>query len=364
MFDTIWRWGSGMGRSPYRAPASSSVTVELGPDDDFSLGGVIYEWDRQGAQSIYREAFNHSRAPVPSDGVRPGRYALQQGQIRLEFVIDVLVGPEAGADPDLTITNVDKFGDQLRVHVFNNASDMPEPVDITVHWVRVGASEIVGSQTWQDVQIPSGARRILQTSEPVGDIGGMIFVLDPNEAVPDGNRGNNTYETPLTMRVEFMEVWGAHCSETGCSIFDCDSEWVFKFWAGYGPSESDISWVAYHVRYPSSGKLVKCNAGACEGHASSDEDWIMEGDPRYTFDFEMPAAQNLYVMVTGTELDVWTDDDAFSTPLYEYYPRDNWGAREDSYRNSLEAESSCGDAFCQECREGNVWARWRISRVE
>jgi hypothetical protein len=289
---------------------------------------------------------------------------LQQGQIRLEFVIDVLVGPEAGADPDLTITNVDKFGDQLRVHVFNNASDMLEPVDITVHWVRVGASEIVGSQTWQDVQIPSGARRILQTSEPVGDIGGMIFVLDPNEAVPDGNRGNNTYETPLTMRVEFLEVWGAHCSETGCSIFDCDSEWVFKFWAGYGPSESDISWVAYHVRYPSSGKLVKCNAGACEGHASSDEDWIMEGDPRYTFDFEMPAAQNLYVMVTGTELDVWTDDDAFSTPLYEYYPRDNWGAREDSYRNSLEAEESCGDAFCQVCREGNVWARWRISRVE
>jgi hypothetical protein len=366
MFDTIWWWGSGMGghSSPYWAPDTNSVTVELGPDDDFTLGGVIYEWDRAGTSYVYREAFNHSRPPMPGSAVRPGRYALQQGQIRLLFSIDVLVGPEAGAEPDLTITNVDKAGDQLRVHVFNNASDMPAPADITVHWVRVGSSEIVGTRTWEDVQIPSGGSRILQSGEPVDEIGGMLFVLDPNEQVPDGNRGNNTFETPLTMRVEFLEVFGGHCSESGCSIFDCDSEWAFKLWAGYGPSEDDISWVAFHERFPSSGKLVTCSHDACMGHASSDEDWVMEGDARYTFEFEMPAAENVYVLVTATELDVWTSDDQFASPIYQYAPRDNWGARSDPYEGWLAAERDCNDAFCTVCREGNVWARWRITRVE
>jgi hypothetical protein len=85
---------------------------------------------------------------------------------------------------------------QLRIHVFNNASDMATPADITVHWVPVNSGTVVDSITWEDVQIPSGGSRILQTSQDVGEIGGMIFVLDPDEAIPDGNRGNNTFETP------------------------------------------------------------------------------------------------------------------------------------------------------------------------
>jgi hypothetical protein len=271
------------------------------------------------------------------------------------------VGPE----PDLTITNVDKIGDQLRVHVFNNASDMTEPADITVHWVPVGSGTAVDSRTWEGVQIPSGGSRILQSGEPVGAIGGMIFVLDPDQVVPDGNRGNNSFETPLRMRVEFLRVGAGHCSESGCSIFDCDSEWKFNFWAGYGPSESEISWVAFNERFPrGDDHLLACGHDACMYKDSPEEDYIMEGDDRYTFEFDMPAAENVYVRVTATELDFWTSDDQFASPLYQYYPRDNWGARPDYYSGSLAAEESCGDAFCSACGSNSVWARWRITIVE
>jgi hypothetical protein len=139
---------------------------------------------------------------------------------------------------------------------------------------------------------------------------------------------------------------------------------VFKLWAGYGPSESDISWVGFHERFPRSGELVRCGHDICMWRDSPSEDWRMEGDERYTFEFEMPAAENVYVKVTATELDFWTSDDRFTSPLYQYASRDNWGARDDPHSGSLEAERSCNDAFCFRCREDNVWARWRITKVE
>jgi len=89
----------------------------------------------------------------------------------------------------------------------------------------------------------------------------------------------------------------------------------------------------------------------------------MEGDARYTVEFEMPAAQNVYVLATATELDFWTSDDHFTFPIYQYAPRDSWGARSDPYTGSLEAERDCNDALCFTCRENSVWARWRITRV-
>jgi hypothetical protein len=364
MFDTIWWWGAGMGSSPYYAPASNSVTVELGPDDDFTFGAVLHEWDREGTWPVYRTFYNRSRDPVSSDMLRPGRFALQDGSVRIEVLIDVLVGPEVGPEPDLTITNVDKAGDQLRVHVFNNASDMTEPRDITVHWVPVGSGTVADSRTWEGVQIPSGGSRILQSGEPVGAIGGMIFVLDPDENVPDLNRGNNTFETPLRMRVEFLQVAAPRCSESSCSIFDCDAEWVYNFWAGYGPSESEVSWIAHNVRFPGSGHLETCGHSACEYEESAPEDFVMEGDERYTFEFDMPASENLYVVLHATELDFWTSDDSFYSPYYTYYPRDNWGAREEAYTGSAPPSEECNDAFCSDCRGDSVWGRWRITIVE
>jgi hypothetical protein len=363
IFDQIWVWITGSMSSPYRAPDRNYVTIELGPDDDLTFGGYIYDADTGNPSDTLFDG----RHTIPAGEVRPGRYTIWDRNIELTVLIDVIVGPEAGPEPDLTITNVDihEPSGQLRVHVFNNASDMAEPADITVHWVPVGSGTVVDSRTWEDVQIPSGGSRILQSGELVeGGIGGMIFVLDPNEAIPDGNRGNNTFEVPLRMRVEFLEARGPHCSESGCSIFDCDSEWVFSLWAGYGPSESDVSWVAYHERFPSSGDLVACAHDACMGHAASDADWIMEGDDRYVFEFEMSASDNVYVLVTGYESDVWTSDDPFASPIYQYTPRDNWGAGSDPYTGYLLPESGCNDAFCSECGDSSVRARWRITKAE
>jgi len=361
IFDQIWTWIAGSMSSPYRAPEHNYVTVELGPHDDLTFGGHIYDADTGNPSDTL---FN-GRLTLPSGEARPGTYTIRDRNITLTVLVDVIVGPEAGPEPDLTITNVDRHepSGQLRVHVFNNAADMVEPADVTVHWVRVNSAEVVGSFTWQNVQIPSGGSRILQSSTPVSEIGGMVFVLDPGGVVPDGNRGNNTFEVPLVMRIEFLAVGAPHCSESGCSIFDCDSEWMFNLWAGHGVSEDDISWVAFHERFPPSGDLVSCSHDACMGHASSDADWIMEGNGRYTFEFEMPANDNVYVKITGYELDVWTSDDPFASPFYRYTYQDNWGARADPYTGNLVATSGCNDALCSECGNQSVWARWRISRV-
>jgi hypothetical protein len=59
---------------------------------------------------------------------------------------------------------------------------------------------------------------------------------------------------------------------------------------------------------------------------------------------------------------VWTSDDPFASPLYAYFPRDGWGAGAEPHTGYLEAESGCNDALCIECRENNVWVRWRITR--
>ncbi|MFP4343384.1 MAG: thrombospondin type 3 repeat-containing protein [Anaerolineales bacterium] len=361
IFDQIWTWVQGSMSSPYRAPDRDYVTVELGPGDDLTFGGYIYDADTGNPSDTLFDG----QLTLPAAEVRPGRYFVRDRSIALQVLVDVIVGPEVGAEPDLTITNVDLYEGQLRVHVFNNASDMAAPADLTVHWVPVNSGTVVGSRTWEDVQIPSGGSRILQSGEPVdGGIGGLIFVLDPGEAIPDGNRGNNAFETPLRMRVEFLEAFAPHCSESGCSIFDCDSEWVFKLWAGYGPSESDISWTAFNERFPRSDELVACSHEACMGHDSPDSAWVMEGDGRYTFEFDMPAAENLYVKVTGYESDVWTSDDPFASPLYPYFPRDGWGAGAGTHTGYLEAESGCNDALCTECRENNVWVSWRITMAQ
>jgi hypothetical protein len=361
IFDQLWTWIAGSMSSPYRAPDRNYVTLELGPDDDLTFGGYIYDADTGNPSDTLFDG----RRTIPAGEVRPGRYTIWDRNIELTVLVDVIVGPEVGAEPDLTITNVDLHepSGQLRVHVFNNAADMSAPADLTVHWVPVNSGTVVDSRTWEEIEIPSGGSRILQSGEPVeGGIGGLIFVLDPDEAVPDGNRGNNVFETPLRTRVEFLEASAPHCSESGCSIFDCDSEWVFKLWAGYGSSESDISWIAFHERFPRSDELVACGHDACMGHDSPDSAWVMEGDGRYTFEFDMPATETLYVQVTGYESDVWTSDDPFASPLYAYFPRDGWGAGAEPHTGYLEAESGCNDALCIECRENNVWVRWRITR--
>jgi hypothetical protein len=90
----------------------------------------------------------------------------------------------------------------------------------------------------------------------------------------------------------------------------------------------------------------------------------MEGDERYSYEFDMPASENVYVKVHATELDFWTSDDQFASPLHTYYARDNWGVRPEHYGTDILAERSCNDAFCSDCQDSSVWAQWRITKVE
>jgi hypothetical protein len=362
IFDQVRTWILGSMSSPYHVPDHNYVTVELGPEDDLIFGGVILDIDAYNCDTLFR-----GQHTIRAGEIRPGRYTIWDRNIRLTVLVDMLVGPEVGPNPDLTITNVDvhEASGQMRVHVFNNASDMPAPADVTVHWVRVGTTEVVDSYTWQNVQIPSGGRRILQTSESVGPTGGMLFVLDPNEAIPDENRGNNTFETPVAIRFEFLEVGkvGA-CNDAVCWLFDCDGEFIFKLWVGYGPSADGIVWVGRNLRFPREKTLTCCGHDICRSWESPDEAWIMAGDDRYAFEFSIPAGQNLYVIAQGEENDPAPErDDPLGRIFVEYTPSQNWGARPDEHEaHSPSEEISCDDLGCYKCRYG-FRVNWLITRL-
>lgn len=363
IFDQVNTWVSGINNATvYSAPEHDWVTVELAPGDDLTVGGFIGDGDR--GTNPDDTLFAGSRT-VAADDIRPGTYRVSDRNIELTVLVEVIVGPEVGPEPDLTLTGVWRGADnELNVQVFNNAASMAEPTDLTVEWMDIATGSVVDSQTWRDVQLGSGATRTLQTTDPVAGIGGMHFVLDSGG--PDGNPANDTLDTPVTMRVEFLEVSEANCSEISCSIFHCHRNWTYAFWAGFGPARDTITWDAFHVPFPSSGDLYACTHEVCDQLANPAEDWIAEGDPSYTFDFEVPATENVYVMATAAELDVTTDDDPFATLLSEYLPAAEWGARATPWESDLLATRPCDDgSLCNECYEGvGGTVGWRITRVD
>jgi hypothetical protein len=354
----------GAGCPSYSAPESASVEVPLGPDDDLTISGLIMDLDGNADDTLFE-----GQVTIASEDVEPGRYTLRDRNIELSFWIDVVVGPEAGELPDLTITDVDLHGGppgQLRIQVFNSAAPMMHE-NLTVRIVRRSTDEVLAQTTWRDITIPSGGFAPLQTLETFDTTGDLRVIVDPDNGIPEMNDGNNTYETPVRMRVEFLEARVPRfCNE---SAFNCRSEHVFHLWAGHGPDGGDIKWVGHNVRFPEHGQLYACTLHPfCEDDASPPEDWRMEGDPHYTFEFEMPASDHLYVMVTGEEQDSLSMDDSLGDVFVEYAPDANWGAGSGVPANQDHAGSHgertfCDEATCDECPDG-LSARWRIYRVE
>jgi hypothetical protein len=92
--------------------------------------------------------------------------------------------------------------------------------------------------------------------------------------------------------------------------------------------------------------------------------WSLEGEERYTFGFEMPAADNLYVMMAGYEHDT-TRTQSMGRIEMEYGPDVNYGHRDEAHS----ARSSGPGAY--ECEQSEpigpeyfgFGARWRITRV-
>lgn len=357
IFDTIETWMLGSMFSPYHAPDQNWVTVELAPGDDLTIGAQILDADE--GSNPTDTVFSAQRT-MAADDVRPGTYRISDRNVVLTVRLDVIVGAEVGDLPDLAVTGVDADLGQMRIHVVNSAAAMTEPADLTVEWTDLVTGEQIGAETWRDVQIPSGGERTLVVAE-VSAVGGLRVVLDPEGRVPDGTPANNTYETPVVMRVEFLGASGSPCSEIEDAHYG--SEWAFAFWAGHGMSESDVLWVGYNVRFPIEGEVKVCTDVSidCMPTAGGTTTW---GDPRYTFDVQVPATETLYVSATGTEVDTVSDDDPFATERHAYGPAEGWGAREAEYTEPLHATSACDDTGCEACGEEDVTATWRITRAD
>jgi len=341
-------------------PDNNALTVELGPGDSLTCGGQVE--DRNGI------LFDSEMTLEPYE-IAPGEYLMHNREITLRVLIDVLVGPEAGGGryPDLTITNVRQAGSgRLAIHVFNNAAAFDGARPIAINVVRIDDGTRVGMFSWDGVRIPSGAEEVLVTEDLGLEPHNLRLIIDPDNAVaeaPPHGDGNNIYETPIVMRVEFLSVFAPHCNENSCSIFDCDSEFVFRLWTGHGPSRSEVEWVAHNVRFPSSGELVQCGHDICRDHASPAEDFEMEGDERYTYEFALPPSDNLYVMVGGTEIDHANLDDTLGYVEQSYDIYQNWGGRSGAYSGESGRDATaCDDTFCTRCPHG-LTASWRITRI-
>ncbi len=204
LFDWIWGELSVLcgepGCPPYYVPESSTVTIELGPDDDLTFGGVIYEWDYEPGSYIYYTAFNQART-IPADEIEDVRpnvyYTLTDGPISLRVRLEVLASYEVGGTkPDLTITAVTTHepSGQLRIHVRNtNASMANQTVGVAL--ARIATNELIGTYSWENVTISAGEERILQTSVPI-DSRGLRVIVDPDNRIDETNERNNIYETP------------------------------------------------------------------------------------------------------------------------------------------------------------------------
>jgi hypothetical protein len=344
---------------PYYAPESSTVTVELGPDDDLTFGGVIYEQDYR----TYGEVFNRSRTIAADDlqDIRPNLYyMLYDGPIALRVRLDVVSSYEVGGTkPDLTVTGVTTVGDEypgpLNIHVRNNNADMTNQ-RVTIALARIRTNELIGSYTWENVTIRAGEERMLQTSIPIEE-GGLRVMLDPDNLIEETNDGNNIYETPVVMRVEVTRLFVGSPCET---FLSCNTYHWFFMWVGHGPSRTQVQWVGDAARYPASGTI--------RHHTCSPEDnvdWLpaTEDPARYVFEFEMPADENLYISLAGHEDDVFSDDymghiDAAYTPSQQY------GARSEQYRASSTDVADCDDGITPlgwDYFGFEAW--WRITQV-
>jgi len=274
----------------------------------------------------------------------------------------VLEGPPCPL-PDLTPTDVTVHDGQLRIHVLNEGGPLRNE-EITVRFETLVSRALIDTVTWPPATIPSEGIRFLQTSEAVEHLP-LRVIVDPDDDIEELSEDNNAYGMPVAMRVEFLRVHAPFCNEWSCSIVSCDSEHVFYLWAGHGRTLSDANWVARSVYFPPEGGYLRATCGHQCGSGSPSEAWRMEGDERYTFEFEVPPSENLYVKVAGQEVDHGpTDWDSLGQVESGYTPAQNWGARDEPYEATYDRETSCDDPFCSECRAGaGLWARWRITRV-
>ncbi len=194
--DTEARSCIGSGCTYNFAPSVNSLEVAIGPREALTFGANI--WKYAGGSSLSSSVFEGS-AFIPAGNIVPGEYVVYDNGINMTVLIDVLVGPEAGGPdylPDLIITDItaNETSGQIRIHVFNNASDLIDQ-SVTVNLVRMSTNEQIDLLTWHNVTIPSGSSQILQSGELILEPYDLRAIVDPDNVIEETDVRNNYYET-------------------------------------------------------------------------------------------------------------------------------------------------------------------------
>ncbi len=342
----------GSGCSGNYAPSTNYLELELGPREALTFGANI----RKEGGGV---AFDGS-GTIPAGEIVPGEYVVYDNGINMTVLIDVLIGPEAGDLPDLTISSIgpdEDFGG-TRVEVFNNAADIVD-TDIDVSLFRISTGELISTHTMMFATIPSGSSRstTFMETEPHD----VRAVVDIDDEIEEMDETNNTFETPVRMRVEFVQLRGGDPCE---NALQQEAEFWFRMWVGHRPPGGEVSWVG-QSRYPETdGDTVDVRFHEDGVVGVTDPIWSLEGDPTYIFEFDMPLTDNLVILADGYEDDSGlAADDYLGNVFEEYSGAENFGHNEERYYSRSEGFYDCPDGppMGYDFRGFHFW--WRITRV-
>ncbi len=351
----------GAGCTSNYAPSTSSLEADLSSRESLTFGASI--WTERDGRLF--EAFE----TIPAGEIVPGPYTVSNNGIDLTVLIDVLVGPEAGGEenlPDLVVTGVSRDEDtgQLRIEIFNNAADLIRE-DIPISIVRMSTGEQLILKTWEDVTIPSGSGVTLMAADVVLDSPyDLRIMVDPVDPAGDGgiretNELNNIYETPVLMRVHVnaFRVWQP-CE----SFLDAtqSAEFRFRVWVSHRSPEGDVTLVR-EVNHPWAGTLEYYWGEIPSLHIG---EWDLQDNPRFDFEFEMPADHTLTIRADGYEDDPGDSTDDYAGWIMESYGQEqNYGDSDGEYEIVGQDWHECHDGTPLGWDENTFLMRYTITRI-
>jgi len=355
------------------------VTVGAGAGDTLSIFGRIREYD---SRTRYTTLFDARQEIAFENLVLPSRSTFGDGGHTVTVLIEEIPGASAGGGrqgstlspdrlydrfirkSDLTITGVMSgrrvrrdAPSRLEIYVSNRGGDLNDR-DVNVRLEALDSGELIEEIADRNVTIAGGERRTFVTNE-YHQRHNLRIVVDPDNAIDERDEDNNEYATPVRMRVEFLYASQYDCNESSFFI-GSDSEHFFSVKAGHGHTFSDMLGQGNGALHPPDGYLERHINRSLD---SPEGDWSMEGDERYTFEFDIPADEKLFVQVNGWERDWTTDLDSNGIRRGEYGAAENWGASPDRQEGYVWEQPYCDDPGCDECIHA-LTAWWRITRLE
>jgi hypothetical protein len=345
--------GSGCTRN--YAPDVNYLEVDLGPRETLTFGATISEPGSYG--SVFEAEIS-----IPPGEIVPGFYGVSDNGIVLTASVDVLVGPEAGNKPDLIVQEVeaeDEEGEPLdspQIRVFNNAADLVDE-EVVIEIVQMQTGELL-HRISRTMTIPSGASSLIPLPDDLEPYD-LRLTIDPENTIDESDEGeyNNIYETPVKMRVSFVELasTGRPCE----SAVATHVEFRFRVRVGHRPPGGAVVWV-FSRNYPWTGTV---DYDFSEGLTS--ESWDLRGDPYYTYEFTMPAEDSLVVWADGWEDDPGLAADDYCGNVLEEFSREvNYGHSDESYRERSSGYLSCPDSTVGwGGPDEGMEVEWEITRI-